>query len=462
MSPFFRGSVRPTKKHPKPWSLNPRLNPDLAKDGPRMSILGLPSTETDVTLPVFNSVYGRSSLKEPVTISLKGVHEDHARQTIPEEAADELPQQTTETPVAETAGVAEEEPSKVDAPAAETSQLVATSSTAAETAKSPSDPQPVQEESTKAIIPPEPAETAETEPLPEDRSLLAASSSPVVSEVVAAADNGAPEEPSQLPAEGEDQPDEASAGQESEGAEAKRELFAGALSAESLPAIDEEDPAAAAAAEAEEDEPVAVPEVTDLGVSTVSGLESIEEVPEAETPAAAEDPSGAVEAPVEETSDETPEASEQEIKHLPAEAVAEAETPEAEASPTEETSGVVEEPAVSQAPADDEVLEVASETAAPEATAPEPLVPEQEAAEAPVIPRHSVPTASVAAATATDEDVGGAAPVSTGGTRSSFTGSVSGSVATNEEPLVTDEQLEVSDEFRPGVKMYQMESSQRV
>lgn len=57
MSPFFRGSVRPSKRHPRPWSLNPRLNPDLGKDDARTSILGLPAQQTDVTLPVFNGVY---------------------------------------------------------------------------------------------------------------------------------------------------------------------------------------------------------------------------------------------------------------------------------------------------------------------------------------------------------------------------------------------------------------------
>lgn len=68
MSPFFRGSVRPAKKHPRAWSTNPRLNPDMlgkqqqetgtgTAATPRFSILGLPSQPTDVLLPVFNGVY---------------------------------------------------------------------------------------------------------------------------------------------------------------------------------------------------------------------------------------------------------------------------------------------------------------------------------------------------------------------------------------------------------------------
>ncbi|PSR94000.1 hypothetical protein BD289DRAFT_451561 [Coniella lustricola] len=62
MSPFFRGSVRPAKKHPRAWSTNPRLNPDLNKEEPaRLSILGLPSQPTDVLLPVFNGVYYKPS-----------------------------------------------------------------------------------------------------------------------------------------------------------------------------------------------------------------------------------------------------------------------------------------------------------------------------------------------------------------------------------------------------------------
>lgn len=74
MSPFFRGSVRPPRKHPRPWSLNPRLNPDIAKDGvvaregntatagapaaiPRASIYGVGAHTEEITLPVHNGVY---------------------------------------------------------------------------------------------------------------------------------------------------------------------------------------------------------------------------------------------------------------------------------------------------------------------------------------------------------------------------------------------------------------------
>lgn len=74
MSPFFRGSVRPARKHPRPWSLNPRLNPDIAKDGVaaragnaaaagapttilRASIYGVGANTEAITLPVHNGVY---------------------------------------------------------------------------------------------------------------------------------------------------------------------------------------------------------------------------------------------------------------------------------------------------------------------------------------------------------------------------------------------------------------------
>lgn len=73
MSPFFRGSVRPARKHPRPWSLNPRLNPDLPEDvrsgTPRFSMLGLPIQETEVTLPVFNGVYPKPSSFDHTTIA---------------------------------------------------------------------------------------------------------------------------------------------------------------------------------------------------------------------------------------------------------------------------------------------------------------------------------------------------------------------------------------------------------
>lgn len=79
MSPFFHGSVRPVKRYPRPWSLNPRLNPDLDKgSSTRMSILGLPSFETGTNLPVFNGLYPKpsrpelSKIDEAVVVSLSG------------------------------------------------------------------------------------------------------------------------------------------------------------------------------------------------------------------------------------------------------------------------------------------------------------------------------------------------------------------------------------------------------
>lgn len=49
------------KKYARPWSLNPRLNPELSKGNARMSILGLPSFETGIQTPVFNGVYPKPS-----------------------------------------------------------------------------------------------------------------------------------------------------------------------------------------------------------------------------------------------------------------------------------------------------------------------------------------------------------------------------------------------------------------
>lgn len=61
MSPFFRGSVRPQRRHPRPWSMNPRLNPDLlTTDGhPNERELNLAEPAGIITLPVTNSIYGK-------------------------------------------------------------------------------------------------------------------------------------------------------------------------------------------------------------------------------------------------------------------------------------------------------------------------------------------------------------------------------------------------------------------
>lgn len=85
MSPFFRGSVRPPRKHPRPWSLNPRLNPAIAKDGngghdARASVFGV-GTREDITLPVHNGVYRDIADKTPRVVSAatpSSVHLDPA------------------------------------------------------------------------------------------------------------------------------------------------------------------------------------------------------------------------------------------------------------------------------------------------------------------------------------------------------------------------------------------------
>ncbi|ROW10589.1 hypothetical protein VMCG_01788 [Cytospora schulzeri] len=57
MSPFFRGSVRPPRRHPRPWSMNPRLNPDLVMDDANEKENLVEPAE--VRLPVTNSIYGK-------------------------------------------------------------------------------------------------------------------------------------------------------------------------------------------------------------------------------------------------------------------------------------------------------------------------------------------------------------------------------------------------------------------
>lgn len=59
MSPFFRGSVRPPRRHPRPWSMNPRLNPDLVLE--KASEKEHLVEPAGVRLPVTNSIYGKPS-----------------------------------------------------------------------------------------------------------------------------------------------------------------------------------------------------------------------------------------------------------------------------------------------------------------------------------------------------------------------------------------------------------------
>ncbi|KUI74449.1 hypothetical protein VM1G_10083 [Cytospora mali] len=64
MSPFFRGSVRPPRRHPRPWSMNPRLNPDLIVD--EANEKGQPVEQAELRLPVTNSIYGKPAELTPV------------------------------------------------------------------------------------------------------------------------------------------------------------------------------------------------------------------------------------------------------------------------------------------------------------------------------------------------------------------------------------------------------------
>lgn len=311
MSPFFRGSVRLTKKHPRPWSLNPRLNPDLAKDEPRMSILGLPSTDTDVTLPVFNSVNGRTSLKEPLAITTldedaQNYSYSTAQAAIIEEDDAEDPQRAeadvpadSEKAMAETVGVAEI-PSGNGAPAGETSQPAIDEFTA-----SPTNGQADDSEAAGSVVA---APTAEEEKISEviaspsglpaldqevDRSVAAEDADSAVevssqpAEAPAADSPNAQYEPEQvLAAEGAKSGSiepEFSGLDHAANAGHTPELFSGSLSAETLPAIDEATPEVEAAAEEEESLSAAEP-VDPAAVSVASGLESIAEISEPVTP----------------------------------------------------------------------------------------------------------------------------------------------------------------------------------
>ncbi|KUI59013.1 hypothetical protein VP1G_06249 [Cytospora mali] len=64
MSPFFRGSVRPPRRHPRPWSMNPRLNPDLIVD--ETNEKEQPVGQAELRLPVTNSIYGKPAELTPV------------------------------------------------------------------------------------------------------------------------------------------------------------------------------------------------------------------------------------------------------------------------------------------------------------------------------------------------------------------------------------------------------------
>ncbi|KAJ4386074.1 hypothetical protein N0V93_008966 [Gnomoniopsis smithogilvyi] len=108
MSPFFHGAVRPVKKYPRPWSLNPRLNPDLNKGNARMSILGLPSFETGIDLPVFNGLYPKPSrdeltkVDEAVVVSSNGDLDSESTKEQPHEAGVPIAQTAEPISVART------------------------------------------------------------------------------------------------------------------------------------------------------------------------------------------------------------------------------------------------------------------------------------------------------------------------------------------------------------------------
>lgn len=418
MSPFFRGNVRPVKKHPRPWSLNPRLNPDVSKDNARISTVGLSSTATDLGSPVFNHAYAtRHSLPEETEEPVVVADLNSEAQPGKAEAAVATEPRTDdivpETHTAETARVAEPATagSTADAAAAESAQT-----------------QPAATSSTQADGPDHPQETiptAPSDPAPEPRTLTLPNKglyveSPIINHFVmhdAVDRHPTVEGGSRLANEIEPDvvgtPAAAGAGLETtEGEVRPTEVFAGSLPAEEgpLPPIDEEDPAAVV----ENEEPVVVlPEQSEEGASTASGLEVIEEErePEAAAPgerdAAGADNSGA-EAPAVETTNLNLRGGERDVAGRPEVADDADATPEATQEPFDDT----------------------------------------DSAEAPFVPRHSMilpappPIGDYASTPGTESFAGSSA---------SREGSV---LANNEEPLMLDEQLEVSDEFKPGVKTF--------
>lgn len=501
MSPFFRGNVRPAKKHPRTWSLNPRLNPDLevlGKDNTRLSILGLPTQETDVTLPVFNNVYTKPSLddlKEPVVYTVNG---DSHPEPIPEETTTEEVHgpATAETDrpapvpaVAETTHV----PEPIDSAALSTidthaneRQPADASTEARHVEGEPAVEAPVPE-NVKATISPKSAEPVpvSTTPanvenwplpaaLPTTNGLIGKGSSEdtfdesagpdtitaddtvppaETAEVKSVQTDAVPAEESALAAETEphrdvveapsSDPVGSAAGYESAEAEVTHEMFAGAGHVEEHPVehlatIDEEVPAA------ESEEPVVSrPEPVEAHEEyALSGLEVIKEEEPAtggtEPLSTGEDPATLrhdekSEPWANNNSNNTPEIAE---GSAPAQAIFHGEEPTA----AEEQGAAAATP---RTPAVDEMPSVTEDTADNEQASAQ----DESAAEGPSIPRHS------------EAEQPPAGEYTTRSNRDSVAiSSVESSVGMNEEPLVTDEQLEVSDEFKPGVRMYSVET----
>lgn len=449
MSPFFRGNVRPVKKHPRPWSLNPRLNPDAGKDDARLSMVGLPSADTDLALPVFNHTYAtRHSLpqesRKSVVVAADhlegGARPDHLTKIVeptePRGVHDTVPRD------AETARVAE------PGFAGSTDDVVATTTTTAttthtdaaqtqppvitgtqESGTQPESPlqAPALDRHEKQTVPPAPSD-----PAPAPRTLAPEAGSKTVGGEVQHQQQQQPDVVATAAPTG--------AGLETTEGEVKPEVFAGSSPppAESpLPAIDEEDPATAAAVE-DEASPVVLGKQGEAGGSTSSGLEAIveeEREPEAEAPLRGREEALAAEITT--------------LNLRGGERSGDGVAGSVVFSSSDEGSLYDEH--------DDDDNDDDDADATPEGRARHragTFPGDADPAEAPFVPRHSVilpgpPTGGFGG----DEDNDASTPGADSFAESGAT-SREGSVLTNEEPLMLDEQLEFGDEFRPGVKTF--------
>ncbi|KAF3768599.1 hypothetical protein M406DRAFT_107490 [Cryphonectria parasitica EP155] len=467
MSPFFRGSVRPTKKHPRPWSLNPKLNPDLGTDGgvgAHVSLLGLPSQQTTVTLPVFNGVYSKPD-EELLAIPPAHHEENEAKvneevpaKVVVDDAAGGLPKTEkvaaeTSAPLAETVGVTGEPPSREDVGVTNEVEP-ASASVVAEDAQEPT-PEPAEE-----------AHIGETSlrdtPAPEAQETLAAqpsvSSYPALTSDSAVVDDPAHHD-SQETVQNEP-PKQVGTGF-GEQVEEERTEPAGHES-QPVPVQAEEEssePAEQAVVSAPPpSEAVAEGVLPPVRESPVEPLATISEEPPAGAqqtlpteppPVPVEDPSlPTISEEHQETGDEVVDSHEESAQSQEA---------DHDSSHAFSTGGIEGEGA--KEPAEEEEEEEEEDET-------EALLTEEHsaAAEAPIVPRRlddSEDTATPAAvsgegdqATSTEHH----RVVSHGPHASTASTSVEGSVAN--EPLITDEQLEVSDEFKPGVATYTTEPSQ--
>lgn len=452
MSPFFRGSVRPQRKHPRPWSLNPRLNPDIAKDDrdARASIYGVGRKE-EITLPVHNGVY-RDVAERTVGIEAPTVN---AAPFVAETGKKEdLPVVNNSSPYAgslRTAHAAETSGWKTEAIPEESEEgsqeTLPTRTDKAETPLAAPDTVATKDVQPEVRDRETPVEQSREEP--EEKALETApaplyfdvseTGNPATEALPVAESTINPGESSEnppLPAESNATPSE-----EIETAQAIEPHISEPIGAERI----EENPSSATA----ELEPA---EQNDLKEASDQSSRAAEVAP-----AAVEEPAGA--SPDAEVQ---PEEAPAPIEQAPAsEAVTAAEAPVIQSevpAQTIEAGAVPVEGTLTPPPENHRKFD---EKAGGEGHEERAETDDESAAEAPFVPdhRHTPPSSRKASAqsdrtttAAVADHINEVPPTEMVGSKSDEPTSVEGSIA-NEEPLMLDEQLEVSDEFRPGVKI---------